>query len=93
MAMARVQTLVQLTDDLLGLLDARAAKQGVSRSQVIRQAIEAYLRDEREDAVGRAIIEGYTRIPPGTPDEWGDLEAWHDALAEARARQHRDEEW
>lgn len=93
MVMARTQTLVQLTDELIELLDARAAKQGVSRSRVIREAIEAHLRNEREEAIGRSIVEGYTRIPPGAPDEWGDLEAWHDALAEARARDHRQVNW
>ena len=30
---------------------------------------------DREAAIDRAIVEGYTRIPPGTPDEWGDVES------------------
>lgn len=93
MVMARTQTLVQLTDELLDLLDARAVRQGVSRSQVIREAIETHLRDERDEAIGRAIVEGYTRVPPGVPDEWGDIEAWHEALAEARARTGQPETW
>lgn len=30
---------------------------------------------EREREIDRAIVDGYTRIPPGQIDEWGDLEA------------------
>lgn len=84
---------VHLPDDLLALVDARAARQQVSREQVVREAIEAHLRDERAAAHGRAIIEGHQRIPPGAPDEWGDLEAWHDAAAAARAGDTESGEW
>jgi metal-responsive CopG/Arc/MetJ family transcriptional regulator len=61
--MARTQTLVQLTEPLLRLLDERAAREGVSRSQVIRDAVEAYLADDQEAEISRRITEGYTRIP------------------------------
>jgi len=62
--MARTQTLVQLTEDLLRRLDERAARQGRSRSALIREAIEAYLYDEERERITREIIEGYERIPP-----------------------------
>jgi metal-responsive CopG/Arc/MetJ family transcriptional regulator len=62
--MARTQTLVQLTEDLLRRLDERAAREGRSRSALIRDAIEAYLHDEEKARVTREIIEGYERIPP-----------------------------
>jgi metal-responsive CopG/Arc/MetJ family transcriptional regulator len=39
----RTQTLVQLTEALLRRLDERAAREGRSRSALIRDAIEAYL--------------------------------------------------
>ena len=61
--MARTQTIVQLSDELLAELDVRRAREGRSRSELIREAIEAYMRDDREAAIDRAIIEGYTRIP------------------------------
>jgi len=80
---ARTQTIVQLTDDLVEALDAEAARRGVSRSALIRQAILDYLRAQSAQAVDRAIIEGYRRIPAGTPDAWGDM----DAFAEASARE------
>lgn len=75
MAMARRQTLVQLTDGLLALLDERAAKTGRSRSEIIRAAIERELAAEREAAIDAAIVEGYTRIPPGELDDWAEASA------------------
>jgi metal-responsive CopG/Arc/MetJ family transcriptional regulator len=60
---ARTQTLVQMTEDLLRRLDERAAREGRSRSALIREAIEAYLHDEEKARIDREIIEGYERIP------------------------------
>jgi metal-responsive CopG/Arc/MetJ family transcriptional regulator len=82
---ARTQTLVQLSDELLRRLDERAAREGRSRSALIRDAIEAYLYDEEKARIDREIVEGYERIP--TSDE--DL-AW--AEREARAMV-REEPW
>ncbi len=62
--MARTQTIVQLTDELLAELDARRAREGRSRSELIREAIESYLADDRDAAIDDAIVDGYTRIPP-----------------------------
>lgn len=73
--MARRQTLVQLTDDLLALLDERAARSGRSRSEIIRSAIERELAAEREAAIDEAIVEGYTRIPPPERDAWAEAGA------------------
>jgi metal-responsive CopG/Arc/MetJ family transcriptional regulator len=61
--MARTQTLVQLTEELLRRLDERAAREGRSRSALIRDAIEAYLYDEEKARIDREIVEGYERIP------------------------------
>lgn len=61
--MARTQTLVQLTEDLLRRLDERAAREGRSRSALIRDAIEAYLYDEEKARIDREIVEGYERMP------------------------------
>ena len=72
MAVARTQTLVQLNDSLLAALDQRAARRGVSRSQIIREAIEAQLADDLDAEISRRIIEGYERTPQGTSDVWGD---------------------
>lgn len=61
--MERTQTLVQLTQSLLQRLDERAAREGRSRSALIRDAIEAYLYDEEQARIDREIREGYERIP------------------------------
>jgi metal-responsive CopG/Arc/MetJ family transcriptional regulator len=59
----RKQTLVQLTQTLLRRLDERAAREGRSRSALIRDAIEDYLHDEEEAEIGRQIVEAYERMP------------------------------
>jgi Arc/MetJ-type ribon-helix-helix transcriptional regulator len=67
---ARTQTLIQLTDELLEQLDSLRARDGRSRSEVVREAIERYLASGREAEIDRLIVEGYTRQPP---DElWGE---------------------
>lgn len=76
--MARTQTIVQMNDELLALLDREAARRGMSRSALIRDAVAAYLADAAEAEVTRQIVEGYRRVPPGLPDGWGDLESLAD---------------
>ena len=68
MAMARTQTLVQLSDELLQRLDSYRAREGRSRSDVVREAIESYLAADREAEIDRLIVEAYTRQPP--EDVW-----------------------
>jgi len=61
MVMARKQVLVQLSDELVSLLDRQAHRRGVSRSHLIREAVERITHDDAE--IDRSIVEGYTRIP------------------------------
>jgi metal-responsive CopG/Arc/MetJ family transcriptional regulator len=70
MVMARTQTLVQLSDELLERLDAFRARAGRSRSEVVREAIEEYLAADREAEIDRLLVEAYTRQPAA--DTWGD---------------------
>lgn len=63
--------MVQLNDELVAALDAEAARRGVSRSALIREAVQEFLGDTVDVIVGAAIVEGYRRVPPETPDEWG----------------------
>ena len=81
--MARKQTLVQLSEELLELLDREATRRKVSRSALIREAIEQHLDAERRAEIGRQIVEGYRRIPE-TEEEI----AW----AEASGREMLEEE-
>jgi metal-responsive CopG/Arc/MetJ family transcriptional regulator len=69
--------MVQLSETLLEVLDQRAIATGRSRSDLIREAIEQYYKEDFEAAIDRAMVEGYSRIPDD--DEF-------DGLAEANAR-------
>lgn len=71
--MARTQTLVQLTDELVARLDERAASEGRSRSELIRAAIDRFLASEGEADIDRAIVEGYARIPPARDSSVGEI--------------------
>jgi Arc/MetJ-type ribon-helix-helix transcriptional regulator len=79
MLIARRQTLVQFSDDLLERLDSYRAREGRSRSDVVREAVERYLAADREAEIDRLIVEGYTRQPPD--DLFGD-QAAKDLIAE-----------
>jgi hypothetical protein len=70
--------MVQLTDELLDLLDSEAARRGLSRSALIRSIVSDYLSESAQAAVTRQIVDGYLRIPPTTPDEWGEVEIQDD---------------
>jgi len=80
---ARRQTLVQLSDELLALLDERAARTGRSRSELIRAAVERELAEDRAAAIDAAIVEGYRRIPPGELDAWAEASAKRSAAVDS----------
>lgn len=69
--MARTQTMVQLSDDLIAALDEAAGREGVSRSALIRSLLSDGLRGRREATLGEQIAGGYRRLPQSTPEEWG----------------------
>lgn len=60
--------MVQLNRALLDLLDARAARDGVSRSQLIRDAVQAYLDADMEAAALQRVVDGYARTPETDED-------------------------
>ncbi|MDX6689210.1 MAG: hypothetical protein QOG15_667 [Solirubrobacteraceae bacterium] len=70
--MARTQTMVQLTQELVESLDTLAARRSVSRSALIREFVVDGLRQSTAAAVGERVADGYRRIPQAQPDEWGD---------------------
>lgn len=92
MHMARQETIVQLTDELVSMLDNEARRRGTSRSALVREAVTSYLADSRERAITEAIVRGYTDIPQATPDEWGDLAAQQDRSTAETHRQLEAEE-
>jgi metal-responsive CopG/Arc/MetJ family transcriptional regulator len=68
--MARTQTLVQFSEDLLDRLDRYRAREGRSRSDVVREAVERYLAADREAEIDRLLVDGYTRQPAA--DVWAE---------------------
>ncbi len=61
--MPRKQVLVQLDDELVAELDRQAAKEKLSRSELIRRAVAAHLRDLDWEEQDRITVEAYKRIP------------------------------
>ncbi len=55
--------MVQLTDRLVRLLDQRAASEGTSRSQVIREAVEAHLAQDEAAQRAARFAAAYQRWP------------------------------
>lgn len=73
--------MVQLTDRLVRLLDQRAASEGTSRSQVIRDAVETHLApDEARERIAR-FVAAYEQWPE-TDDELSTATANARALIE-----------
>lgn len=85
------QTLLQLTDELVEALDRRAKREGVSRSKLVRDLLDAALSSGAEH--DRAMIEGYRRMPQSDAvDAWGDLDAWTQANARRNMAAMNDED-
>lgn len=61
--MAMQPTMVQFTPAERELLAEAAADQGISRSELVRRALAAYLADRVEAVTSRRIREGYARVP------------------------------
>lgn len=78
MVMARTQTLIQMSDDLLARLDARAAREHRNRSEVVREAISAYLDGDQESEIDRQIVDAYMRMP-----QIDEEVAWADSTVES----------
>lgn len=84
--------MVQLTDELVSLLDEEAGSRGLSRSAIVREALERHLAGSRERLLDRRIVEGYRRIPQAKPDRWGALPTMGDqATAELLGRLDAEE--
>jgi drug/metabolite transporter (DMT)-like permease len=64
MVVARREVLVQLDDDLVERLDKLAARDSVSRSELLRQGALAVLRADEWAMADEQLIEAYTKHPP-----------------------------
>ncbi|MCX6024131.1 MAG: ribbon-helix-helix protein, CopG family [Chloroflexi bacterium] len=54
---------MHLEDDLVAALDAWSAREGRSRTNVIRAACWSFLRRREQERLDRIYVEGYQRIP------------------------------
>lgn len=74
-----VQLVTRIPDSIAQAVDS-LVEAGVfaSRSDAVRTGLEAVVERERREAVGRAIVEGYRRIPQDNDDL-----AWSDAATSA----------
>jgi Arc/MetJ-type ribon-helix-helix transcriptional regulator len=74
-----VQVVARIPDELAGAVDD-LVRAGVfaSRSEAVRAGLESVIDEQRRARVGRAIVDGYRRIP-----QEGDDLAWSDAASAA----------
>jgi len=68
------QIAVRLPDPLVEAIDG-LAEGALTRTDVVRLALEQFVEREARRKIDEALIRGYTEHPPGGVDQWGDLEA------------------
>lgn len=56
-------TMIQLTEQDREALAEAASREGISRSELMRRALRAYLEESTEALISRQIREAYTRVP------------------------------
>jgi len=59
---------ISLPEDILNTIEKERKARGESRSAFFRQAIEKYLKQEKESKEVDAYIHGYTAIPESTEE-------------------------
>lgn len=69
-----VQLVTRIPDEVAEAIDDLvAARVFASRSDAVRAGLDAVIDRERRAAVGRAIVDGYRRVPQDDDDpEWSD---------------------
>jgi hypothetical protein len=81
--------MLQLREDQIAQLDADASRAGVSRSQLVPDAVDALISRPIDHDVAAMYRAAYPDERFGT-DEWGDLDAWHEAAANGRSAYERE---
>jgi hypothetical protein len=65
-----------MSEDRVRAIDELVASGRASRAAVIVEAIDKLVRDLEEEAIDRAIVEGYRRIPQTDEElEWAEWSA------------------
>ena len=81
--------MLQLEPEQIERLDREAVRTGVSRSQLVREAVAAALRPDLDLDLEARYRRAYA--PQPDVDEWGDIDAWHAAAGRDRAGRDSDE--
>lgn len=66
--MAKQPTMVQLSSEERELLARAAEDQGISRSELVRRALAAFLAESAAATVSDRIRAGYERMPETDPE-------------------------
>jgi metal-responsive CopG/Arc/MetJ family transcriptional regulator len=61
--MAASRIVVALSDEWLARVDQSCARSGWTRAEVIAAAVERFADAQPDEAVDRALVDGYTRKP------------------------------
>lgn len=77
MARTRISTTVSAQR----LADARSIASWRNDAEMMDEALAALVRQHRAATIDRAYRDGYGAAPIDTPDEWGDLESFHQAAS------------
>lgn len=86
--MAMKPTMIHLPAELIAQLDRRAIHDEVSRSQVVRDAIVAYIEVDSAAELDDRVRRAYATHPLDTPDAWGDMESFLTAVRSEKSK-HR----
>lgn len=82
--------MLQLEVSQIERLDREAARTGVSRSFLIRQAVDAALTPPIDRDLAARYAAGYPDGDGADADDWGDLGHWRAAAARDRSGAARD---
>lgn len=82
--------MLQLEVSQIERLDREAARTGVSRSHLIRQAVDAALTPPPDRDIAARYAAGYPDGDAADVDAWGDVEHWRAAAARDRSGAARD---
>lgn len=89
--MTKTSVMVQLEPSQIEALDERARREGISRSRLIRQAVDELLHPPTDPDIAAQYAAAYPDRRLGS-DDWGDVDAWHEA-AEADRGAPTGESW
>lgn len=89
------QIAVRLDEALVAQLDELVAAQGgpATRTDAVRTALRSYLDQHQREAVTRRLVEGYTKVPAGSKDAWGETTPSTSGAGAALARLEEEEKF